>query len=154
MTLRKRKVTIDTNVFISGIVYGSDTAKKAMDKSVKEDDLMLTNVIYIECVKVVSRKEPSSVCREVEKQLLQLRAKPIEIYLPPHMELKRMYYIRDEDDYRILYSADATDSDLLITGDKDFYDPKLKGSKAKIIKPKDYVNEKSHIKEGDPDGSE
>lgn len=146
MKFRKRRVTIDTNVFISGIVYGTDTAKKAIEKSTTKDKLMLTDVIYVECVKSASKEKHGKAGRDMDKELQKLRSKLIKIDLPADVELKRIYYIRDENDYKIVYSADATKSNLLVTGDKDFFDPKLKGPRAKIIKPVDYVKDEKKKK--------
>lgn len=132
---------MDSNVIISGVTYGSKTANKAIDRSVEDDRLMMTNVIYDECMKHARDNKKSQ--SKMKKRLDEIAPEVMEIEVPPIGELEGRYYIRDPDDYKILYSAEVTGSKILVSGDKDFHDKKVKGPKrTRIVKTADYANGK------------
>jgi len=143
---KRRKVTLDANTIISGLRDGKNgetTTNKVLKKSVTEDELMLTNVIFIEVDRYVETRTKGDAKDKMKGKLERIAKDVIAIELPPDAELKRMYRIRDDDDYKILYSADVTGSEVLVTGDDDFHDPKTKGPEnVRIVRPREYLNEK------------
>jgi predicted nucleic acid-binding protein len=80
---------------------------------------------------------------EMEDELIKRFGVPIEIDVPPIERLKEKYTIRDDDDYKILYSAERTRSKIIVTRDKDFFDLAIRGPKGiKIINIDEYVGKK------------
>jgi predicted nucleic acid-binding protein len=141
MRLFRKKVTLDSNVIISGVTYGSKTANKAIDRSVEDDRLMMTNVIYDECMKHAKDKKKSQSV--MKKRLDEIAPNVIQIEVPTQKELKKKYRIRDDNDYKILYSADVTNSKILVSGDNDFHQNDVKGPRGtKIVRTADYANGK------------
>jgi len=66
----------------------------------------------------------------------------VYIELIPLEQLKERYSMRDDSDLEVLYSADMTDSQIIIASDHDFHDPNnpVKGVKAKIMWPDEYLD--------------
>jgi len=124
----KTKVTLDPSVIISDVAFGSEGAKEAVRKSTTEDMMMFTEVIYDECMKFPDkRKNKTGITKEyMDKELKERFDEPIGMVLPPDEELYEIYWVRDKNDYKILYSAHHTGSRILVTRDGDFFDPKLK----------------------------
>jgi len=140
---RKKKVTLDTNVILSGLMFDSKTCMDAIEKSTTDDQMMMTNIIYAECLQQTKKQNSPKTEAELKEQMRQHLPDPTHIDLPPDTELKKMYTIRDDKDLKILYSAEATRSEVLVTGDKDFYESNFKGPKnVKILKPHDYLESK------------
>ncbi len=139
----KRKVTLDSNVLISGLIYNSSEANDAIRKSVIDDELMLTNIIIVECVGHSKKKGVKFTEEQILEKLHELRPEPIVLELAPESELRDRYYIRDEKDYKILFSVDKTNSELLVTGDNDYFDKErpVRGIRARIMRPRQYLDE-------------
>jgi predicted nucleic acid-binding protein len=107
---------------------------------VTDDRLMLTNIIYDECLGYADKKGARATKDEVSKKIKEISPDIIEIRrVPKDSKLSKKYKIRDVNDLKILYSADKTKSVILVTMDDDFSD--VKGLKAKVMKPKDYLIE-------------
>jgi len=53
----KRKVTLDSSVIISDVIFDSEVAKEAVEKSTSEDEMMFTNIIFDECVSFIDKKK-------------------------------------------------------------------------------------------------
>jgi len=119
-----RNVTLDSNVLIQYVTSKKEGSmvRRAVLKSILEDRLQLTDIIFEECVNR-KRKSINKTCTEIAESLLEL---PVEIIvlnpIPSVKKLAEKYYIRDPDDLKILYSADMTDSVILVTDDHDFND--------------------------------
>jgi predicted nucleic acid-binding protein len=64
---------------------------------------------------------------------------PYELYVLNKINNKKYPSIRDVDDLPVLANAIESNSDLLVTGDKDFDDIIIE--KPKIIKPRKYIDE-------------
>jgi len=141
----KRNVTLDSNVLISYVISKRDNTvtRKVVTKSVTDDRLMLTDVILEECITFADKpkgKKLGLTKEKIDSELNELSKNIINISpVPSEEELKRKYRIRDRGDLKILYSVEMTDSVILVTWDDDFTD--VKGLKAKIMKPPEYLNE-------------
>jgi predicted nucleic acid-binding protein len=138
----KRKVTLDTNVILSDVAFGSDAAKEAVEKSTSDDQMMFTSIIYDECMKFTGSKNNKKGLTkdEMDKELKDRFGEPEKVDIPSKEELHKKFRIRDEDDYKILHSAEHTRSKIIVTKDNDFLDPKTKGPKwAKIMNVNQYI---------------
>jgi len=137
----KRKITLDSSVIISDVIFNSEVAKEAVEKSTSEDEMMFTNIIFDECVNFTDKKNNKSMTKdEMEDELIERFGIPIEVDLPSDEELKKKYFIRDIGDLKILHSAEKTGSKLIVTRDEDLLDKKVKGPKGvKIVEMYKYV---------------
>ena len=138
----KRNVTLDSNVLISYVVSkGDDTVnKKVVTKSITDDRLMISDVIYDECVAYAKRPKARVTEAEIAKTLKELGPIINISPVPSDSDLLKKYRIRDAKDLKILYSVDMTDSVILVTMDDDFTD--VEGLKALIMDPPQYLREK------------
>ncbi len=129
---------------ISGLLYNSLDANRVIKKSTTDDELIITNIILVECARHSKKKGVKFTEEEIIGRVKSL-GEPIILEVAPMDELKERYYIRDDDDYAILFSVDETDTEILVTGDKDYFDPRypVKGIRARILKPKQYLEEDS-----------
>jgi predicted nucleic acid-binding protein len=143
MSLKQRRnVTLDSNVLISYVISKRDDTivRKVVIKSVTDDRLMLTDVIFAECQKYADKHESRTTKDEMSRKLKELSPEIIDISpVPSNDELKKRYKIRDLEDMKILYSVEMTNSVILVTLDDDFSD--VKGLKAKIMRPGEYLYE-------------
>lgn len=138
----KRNVTLDSNVLVSYVVSKRDNTvnKKVVTKSTTDDRLMLTDVIYEECLRYADKPKARATKEEMTVGLKGITPHIIDISpVPPDSELMKKYKIRDQKDLKILYSVDMTDSVILVTMDDDFSD--VKGMKAKIMNPAEYLRD-------------
>jgi len=140
---KKRNVTLDSNVLISYVISKKDDSivKKVVTKSVTDDRLMLTDVIFDECLRHTERRKARVSKEEMSGMLKELSSEIIKITpVPSNEELAERYKIRDKKDLKILYSVEMTDSVILVTYDDDFFD-NVEGVKAEIMYPADYLRE-------------
>lgn len=152
---RRRKVMLDTNVYYSNVHSPRGEGAKVVDKTIRDDDLQMTSINYDESLHAASRSEAkakekgktSKVTRENMRAsidgILRRSGKKVErVDAPEAKTLQKKYRIRDEDDAKILYAAEKTGSEILVTGDKDFYQPDLVcPADLDLVKPREYVEE-------------
>ena len=108
---------------------------KVINKSLAEDDLQITSVNYNE-VCHAAKKSSIKAERKNKKPRMTYEAtveglntivrrtrkkKVIPLTVPPDAELKKRYRIRDASDRKIIYAADVTGTEILVTEDKDYY---------------------------------
>jgi len=113
------RVMLDTNILVSAYVLKSLQMIELIERLASKYSLVLCSFVVDELRDVVRRKFSSKI-NELEQILIET---PFElahtpIVLPNH----DLFIIRDKDNEKVLYSAILTDVDVLITGDKDFYD--------------------------------
>jgi putative PIN family toxin of toxin-antitoxin system len=113
------RIMIDTNILISAFVFRSDRVNRLIEKIVEEYNLVLSSYIIEELNEVIKRKFPKQV-NALDKFLTALSFELV--YTPKTPKDSNLFYIRDEKDYMILYTAIIEDVDIFITGDKDFKD--------------------------------
>jgi len=150
MARKRRNVTLDSNVLIGWLLSKKDDSvvRKVVIKSVNEDRLMLTDVIYAECLKHADGRKARISKEEIAAKLKGICPELIRITpIPPEDELAERYRIRDKTDLKILYSVEITESVILVTYDKDFFGD-VWGVKAEILRPGDYLCEKEVSKGG------
>jgi hypothetical protein len=143
---KRRNVTLDTMMFIGCILSKREVTlhRVVITKATTEDRLMLTDVIYNECLNFArSKKNKRGITEEdIAAKLAELNIDIIPVGpVPDPSELRKMgYRVRHDRDLKILYSVNMTDSVILVTRD-DHFKGDIKGIKAKIMNPKSYVNE-------------
>lgn len=95
--------------------------------------LVLSSFVVDELKDVVRRKFPAKL-KTVDQLLLRMSYDLV--YTPEEMD-KTLFFIRDVEDYPVLYTAIIEDVDVLITGDKDFADIEIR--KPEILTPADFM---------------
>ncbi|MCL2712515.1 MAG: hypothetical protein FWD37_04495 [Methanomassiliicoccaceae archaeon] len=121
----KRKITIDSNVIIASVfskrVPDESTSQRVIIKCKTCDIPILTDIIVDECLKRARKPNSKTSTQTMKEKLNNISPSIIELKpIPSVEELMKKYNIRDKRDLKILYSADKTDSVILITQDKDF----------------------------------
>jgi len=127
------KVFIDTNILISSILFPKGKVAAVFQHILEVHDLIISSYTIEECEKVFERKFPG------KKDELKIFLKTIsyEYYkTPKNIDYKKYPEIRDKNDLPILVSAILSDADILITGDKDFEEIKIR--KPLIFTPNQY----------------
>ena len=127
------RIMIDTNVFISLVVFGSKSLEKMINNISENHTLILSSYILEEITSVINSKFPKKL-QAMDDILFNM---PFEIeYTPSILPKHNFFVIRDPKDEKILYSAITADVDILITGDKDFLDIGLE--RPKIVTPSEF----------------
>ena len=133
---------LDSNILISALAYKSEQSVKAVEKAETDDHLILPSVVEQECIEYTRKRKKAVISeRTMHNRLSKLDAERVTVVTPKVSELKKRYYIRDENDYKILNAADKTNTDIFVTGDKDYFD-NVKGlDKTDILHPTTYNKE-------------
>lgn len=127
------RITLDTNVIISAIVFDSKVMNEVFYKVLFDHKLVLSTYIIDELKRVVETKFPDKM-EAINDLLTEM---PFELcYTPEHID-DTLFDIRDKKDYPVLYSAVVDDIDLLISGDKDFADIDIE--KPEILTPAQFL---------------
>ena len=138
-----RRVMLDTSVLVSYVRSKRDgtIVKKVVTKSHTEDTLMMTNLLRDEVLKYADRSDNDLTREDIEFALDELN--PIIQYVDPveNEALIDQYRIRDQNDLKILYSVDTTESEILVTYDDDFFAVGVEGIEAEIMDPVAYLYE-------------
>ena len=139
----RRKVSVDANVLMAAIAYKSKVTPQVLDRIRSRDELIVSNIILLQCTRQANKKNCRLDEDAIRRAVLEICPDVVMIEVIPLEELRRRYSIRDEGDLEVLYSADATHSDILITGDKDFYDENWppRGAKVRFMRPREYLEE-------------
>lgn len=127
----KPRVVLDSNVFVSGLVWGGNPGK-VLDCWLQEKfTLFISPAILLEILTVLSKfKVPSALIKQF-KDLLENHAEKII----PHSHFT---VCRDPKDNQFLNLCLACRADYLVSGDKDLLALKsFKGTK--ILKPREFL---------------
>ena len=116
------RIMIDTNIFISAILFPDSTPSKLVEKVLDEYQLVLCSQIIEELHEVFERKFKHKISC-LENFLSQLSYELI--YTPQRIDKKEYPDIKDQKDLPILVSSILGDVDYLITGDKGFFDVEI-----------------------------
>lgn len=127
-----KRITIDTNVIISALIFGGNS-KLIIEKLIRREFVAFTSIQLVsELVEKLLIKFNFS--REMILKLDALIASLFIVVYPT----KRIKIARDIDDNRVLEVATTSNSHIIITGDKDLLTIKqYKG--IKIVSPKEYI---------------
>ena len=127
---------IDTNVFVSIVVFNSKILGKMLNDICEKHTLVLSTYILEELSNVINSKFPGKIAL-IDYILFNM---PFETEFTPHILPNHdLFCIRDPKDEKILYSAITADADILITGDKDFLE--LEIERPMIISPSEFVKQ-------------
>ena len=147
---------LDTNVIFSYAKSPRGTISKTVNKALTEDNLQVTSENYNECLRAtrdhVSKakkngKQPDVTVEEMRDTIDSIVARTDsgsvkKIKVPRRKVLKKLYNIHDEKDRRILYAADRTGTEILVTGDNGFFrDDVKKMKRTMFLRPKAYIEE-------------
>lgn len=116
------RVFVDTNIIISAILFPNAKVAKVFSHLIEKHTVIIASYIKDECKEVFEKKFP------LKKEQLNIFFNGIrfeEFKTPKKIDEKKYPKIRDIKDLPVLVSAILSDSDILITGDKDFEDVKI-----------------------------
>ena len=145
MTPDKDRVVIDTGVIMAIVAYESKRLLPVFEKARNEDDLVISNIILMQCVRQADKKKCTLSREEIVRRVRGLCPKVVEIRVMPLNELREHYCMRDDSDLEILYTADVLNADIIVTSDSDFFDERNppKGVRALILRPFEYLGRRS-----------
>ena len=128
------RIMLDTNIFISIIVFDSKLLTKMLNDICEKHTLILSSYILEELAYIMNRKFSNKVAI-MDDILFNM---PFEMEFTPHKLPEHNFFnIRDPKDEKVLYSAITADVDVLITGDKDFLELGIKHPK--ILTPAEFM---------------
>ena len=127
------RVMLDTTVIISFILFNNERMNLFFNYLLKNDTWVISNIIIDELKEVFNKKFPNKI------DVLNTFLKDIEAeeIIVKNVEDKKLFKIRDEKDYGVLYAAIVSKVDLFITGDEDFKEVDIETPKIMTIK--DYI---------------
>jgi predicted nucleic acid-binding protein len=105
-----------------------------MEVILSSHKLVLSSFVVEELKAVVQRKFPAKTA--VVDDLLAKMSFDL-VYTPEQIN-EKLFYIRDEKDYPVLYTAMIEDVDILITGDKDFAE--IEVERPEILTPAEFMD--------------
>ena len=127
------RVFVDTNVVISAMLFPNGKVAKVFSHLLEKHTLIISSYTKDECKEVFEKKFPETIER-VDIFFNDINFE--EFTTPSKIEVKKYPKIRDIKDLPVLVSAILSDSDILLTGDKDFEDVKI--DKPLIFTPAKY----------------
>ena len=131
------RVMIDTNIFISAILFPNGRAAQALIKAMISPYQPVTCDYVIEEIRRKFIEKFPNKKSELETFLLSI-SQSIQIVTTPTMANAIENQIRDYKDRPILRAALAVGADLFLTGDKDFLESSVKDPR--IINVSDFLN--------------
>ena len=126
------RIMIDTNVLLSALVFRSKKMALILEKAAEEHTMVLCSYVIDEFCSVVTRKS-QKYSSAIDTIFANLSYEMV--YTPKRQE--NLPDIRDEKDKPILAAAIAADVDIIVTGDKDFYDVDIE--RPQILSPADFL---------------
>lgn len=147
MTPDRERVVVDTGVIMAVVAYRSKRLVPVFEKARREDDLVISNIILMQCARQADKPKCELSRQEIVDKVRQLCPNVVEIAVIPMSELREHYVMRDDSDLEVLYSADVLDADILIASDEDFFDTERppRGVRARIMRPRDYLKRRRRI---------
>ncbi|MFW6029708.1 MAG: putative toxin-antitoxin system toxin component, PIN family [Halanaerobiales bacterium] len=128
------RVMIDTNIFISSILFPNSLPARLVEDVLYKHNLVLCSQIIEELHEVFNRKFETKI-KDLEKFLSCLSYELV--YTPLKINNDEYPEIRDEKDLPILVSAVLSDVDCFVTGDKDFFDVEIE--RPEIVSAKEFL---------------
>jgi len=128
------KVMLDTNILISAFVFKSKVINELIYKLSNEQEIIISSYCIEELKEVVNEKFNVDI-KVVDKFLMTF---PFRLVYSPMEIEEKLFEIRDECDYMVLYTAILENVDVLITGDKDFKEVDIKSPQ--ILTPSEFLD--------------
>lgn len=138
MARRVVRIVLDTNVLISGIVFGGKPGEVLEMIRSKELLGITSPVLLAELGDILSKKimYPKSRVLQMEKKM----RRTLQVVQP----VKSINVVRDDDDNRVLEAAIEGKCEYVVTGDKDLLD--LKSYRGiRILTPTEFLDEELSI---------
>jgi len=130
------KIMIDTNIFISAILFPDGCVAEALEKALKPPfEPLICDYVLDELRCKFQEKFPSKMT-ELDT-FLSVTLKTITMVQTPKEETDAKRKIRDEKDRPILRAALNAGADLFLTGDKDFLESSV--TVPKMVNAKDFL---------------
>ncbi len=126
------RVFLDTNVLVSAFISRGLSAE-IFRIIIKEHDLILADVVLTELKRILLKKIKMPLDK-VNNILSYLRA--FENF--NYSNEVSSFTLRDKDDEKVLVVALKSNSDVLVTGDKDFLDAR-ENLPIKVLNPKEFL---------------
>lgn len=133
----RRRVVLDTNTLISGVLLGDSVPGQAVRKAVADGHLLMSEASLYELADVLSRKKfDRYLSVEDREEFVRLVLRVAEM-VPI---VSAVHECRDETDNRILEVAVNGGAELIVSGDRDLLmlNP-FRG--IPVLKPGDYLRE-------------
>lgn len=115
------RVMLDTNILISAFIFKSKVMNRLINILSNEDEIVIASYCIDELKGLIKSKFNISSIKLEEF----LQKFPFTLAYSPNDVTKKLFEIRDPEDYIILHTAIIEDVDIFITGDKDFNDVKI-----------------------------
>ncbi len=128
------RVMIHTNVIISGVLFPNSRPAEFLENGFKNDTVVLCSYIIDELHRLFKIKFKGKFI-DLEKFLSKFSYELV--YTPLDIKYEEYPDIRDKDDLPILVAAINSDVDIIVTGDKAFFELNLK--KPEILSPGEYL---------------
>lgn len=128
-----QKVTLDTNIIISALIFGGNSKEIIEKINKREFKVYISSQLVSELIEVLIKKFNFS-----SKMIMLLEAQIITLFNVVYPR-QNIDVARDEDDNRVLEVAIESNSSIIVTGDKDLLDLK-KYKNIKIMNPKDFLD--------------
>ena len=127
------KVMLDTNILISAFIFKSSKMNSLIEKLSTKHEIVICSYTIEELEDLINTKF------NVDSKVLDefLSNFPFTLVYSPKRIKKKLFSIRDDNDYIILHTAIVENVDVLITGDKDFKDVKIE--KPEICTPSEFL---------------
>ena len=127
------RVFVDTNIIISAILFPNGKVAKVFSHLLEKHTVIISSYTKAECLEVFQKKFPN----KIEQIKIFFDGISYEEFITPSSINEAEYpKIRDVKDLPVLVSAILSDSDVLLTGDKDFEEIKI--DKPLIFSPAKY----------------
>ena len=118
----KKAGFVDTNVVISAMLFPNGKVAKVFSHLLEKHTVIISSYTKEECKEVFEKKFPA----KIEQLEIFFNGINFEEYTTPNkIDEKKYPKIRDIKDLPVLVSAILSDSDILLTGDKDFEEVKI-----------------------------
>lgn len=127
------RVFVDTNVVISAMLFPNGKVARVFSHLLEKHTVIISSYTKEECKEVFEKKFPEKL-KQLEIFFDGINFE--EFATPNKIDENKYPKIRDAKDLPVLASAILSDSDILLTGDKDFED--LKIDKPLIFSPAKY----------------
>ena len=128
------RIMIDTNVIISTILFPKSQLSQVI-RSVTEDHTLVLCSHIIEELHQIFKRKFRAKSHLLDNFLSKLAYELV--YTPADINSANYPDIRDKEDLPIIVSAFLSEIDILVTGDKDFFEVDI--DKPEIITPREYL---------------
>lgn len=114
------RILIDTNVLLSACIFKGKTITNLMEFIFENHKLVLSSSIIDEARSVIAKSNTPEKVKVLEDFLVKV---PFDYQFTPDCESSELAIrIRDTNDKHVIVSAMVAQVDILVTGDKDFFD--------------------------------